>query len=78
MDPAYDEYEPTRAARAIQDFAGDELSNWYVRLNRKRFWRRAYEPRQTGCLPNAVHLPDNDGEDGSPIAPFYTDRCIKT
>ena len=36
---AYDDYEPTRAARAIQDFVNDQLSNWYVRLNRKRFWK---------------------------------------
>lgn len=41
---AYDEYEPTRAARAIQQFANDHLSNWYVRLNRKRFWK----PTQDG------------------------------
>jgi len=38
---AYDEYEPTRAARAIQEFVNDHLSNWYVRLNRKRFWKPA-------------------------------------
>nr|MDA3852771.1 isoleucine--tRNA ligase [Bacteroidales bacterium] len=38
VDAAYDEYEPTRAGRAINDFVNDNLSNWYVRLNRKRFW----------------------------------------
>lgn len=38
---AYEEYEPTRAARALQEFVNDHLSNWYVRLNRKRFWRPA-------------------------------------
>ena len=36
---AYNDYEPTKAARAIQEFVNDHLSNWYVRLNRKRFWR---------------------------------------
>ncbi len=41
VSKAYDEYEPTRAARAIQDFVNDHLSNWYVRLNRKRFWKPA-------------------------------------
>lgn len=41
---AYDEYEPTRAARLIQDFVNDHLSNWYVRLNRKRFWKPTYAP----------------------------------
>ncbi len=40
---AFDEYEPTRAARAIQEFVNDHLSNWYVRLNRKRFWKPAQE-----------------------------------
>ncbi|MEX2231319.1 MAG: isoleucine--tRNA ligase [Cyclobacteriaceae bacterium] len=40
---AFDEYEPTRAARAIQEFVNDHLSNWYVRLNRKRFWKPALE-----------------------------------
>src|SRR5690606_30119183 len=35
----FDDYDPTKAARAIQDFVADELSNWYVRLNRKRFWK---------------------------------------
>jgi isoleucyl-tRNA synthetase len=39
VSQAYEEYEPTRAARAIQDFVNDHLSNWYVRLNRKRFWK---------------------------------------
>ena len=41
---AYDNYDPTVAARAIQDFVNDHLSNWYVRLNRKRFW----EPTSRG------------------------------
>src|SRR5205814_839646 len=45
---AYDDYEPTRAARAIQDFVNDHLSNWYVRLNRKRFW----EPASRGLSEN--------------------------
>jgi isoleucyl-tRNA synthetase len=42
VDKAYEDYEPTRAARAIQDFTIDDLSNWYVRLNRKRFWKGEY------------------------------------
>lgn len=47
---AFDEYEPTRAARAIQEFVNDHLSNWYIRLNRKRFWKpaRQEEPAQGG------------------------------
>ncbi|MEP2511056.1 MAG: isoleucine--tRNA ligase, partial [Reichenbachiella sp.] len=42
VDEAYNDYEPTRAARMIQDFVIDDLSNWYVRLNRKRFWKGEY------------------------------------
>ena len=38
VEEALDDYEPTKAARAISDFVNDDLSNWYVRLNRKRFW----------------------------------------
>jgi len=76
VDKSYDDYEPTRAARAIQDFTIDDLSNWYVRLNRKRFWkgeynedkRAAYHTLYT-CLINIAHL-------ASPIAPFYTDQLF--
>lgn len=49
-------YDPTPAARAIQDFVNENLSNWYVRLNRKRFWGGRHDSRQTGGLPNPVHL----------------------
>ncbi|MBS1487406.1 MAG: isoleucine--tRNA ligase [Bacteroidetes bacterium] len=74
---AYEEYEPTRAARAIQEFVNDHLSNWYVRLNRKRFWqpnlrgeiseskKTAYETLYE-CLMVTAQLM-------SPIAPFYAD-----
>ncbi len=74
VDSAYDEYEPTRAARAIQNFVIDDLSNWYVRLNRKRFWKgelnadkkTAYKSLHT-CLVTVAQL-------ASPIAPFYMDK----
>lgn len=74
VDAAYDEYEPTRAARAIQNFVIDDLSNWYVRLNRKRFWKgelnddkkAAYQSLHT-CLINVSKL-------ASPISPFYMDK----
>lgn len=81
-EKAYDEYEPTRAARAIQDFVIDDLSNWYVRLNRKRFWRpsaldsdagnqdkRAAYQTLYSCLETVTKL-------ASPIAPFYMDRLF--
>ena len=77
VDACYNEYEPTRAGRYIQDFVDDNLSNWYVRLNRKRFWGSemstdklsAYQTLYT-CLETVAKLM-------APIAPFYADRLYK-
>ena len=74
VDGYYETYEPTRAGRAIADFVNDNLSNWYVRLNRKRFWGgdmnqdklSAYQTLYT-CLETVARLM-------APIAPFYADR----
>ena len=74
---ALDDYEPTRAARAIGDFVGDNLSNWYVRLNRKRFWGgemtvdklAAYQTLYT-CLETVALLI-------APFAPFFADRLYR-
>jgi isoleucyl-tRNA synthetase len=76
VDECYADYEPTRAGRAIQDFVIENLSNWYVRLNRKRFWGgelntdklAAYQTLYT-CLDTVARL-------ASPIAPFFTDRLF--
>lgn len=73
VDDALQDYEPTRAARAISTFVGDNLSNWYVRLNRKRFWAgemteqklSAYQTLYT-CLTTVARLM-------APFAPFYAD-----
>ncbi|MDQ1086940.1 isoleucine--tRNA ligase [Siphonobacter sp. SORGH_AS_1065] len=73
VDGFYADYEPTKAGRAIQDFVSDHLSNWYVRLSRRRFWkgeltadkRAAFETLQE-CLLKVAQLM-------SPIAPFYSD-----
>jgi isoleucyl-tRNA synthetase len=71
---AYESYEPTRAGRAIQDFVMENLSNWYVRLNRKRFWggemnedKLAAYQTLFECLKTVTLL-------SAPIAPFFTDR----
>ncbi|HTE33511.1 MAG TPA: DUF5915 domain-containing protein [Chryseolinea sp.] len=74
---SYDEYDPTKAARIIQEFVNDHLSNWYVRLNRKRFWKgemsvdkkAAYETLYE-CLMVTAQLM-------SPIAPFYAEYLYK-
>ena len=71
---AYENYEITRAGRAIQDFVTENLSNWYVRLNRKRFWGGSFDKDKLmayqtlhNCLSTVAVL-------GAPIAPFYMDR----
>lgn len=72
-----EDYDPTTAARAIQDFVGENLSNWYVRLNRKRFWGggmsedklAAYQTLYT-CLETVVML-------SAPFAPFISDRIFR-
>jgi isoleucyl-tRNA synthetase len=74
VDEGFDSYEPTKAGRAINDFVNDNLSNWYIRLNRKRFWGgemtqdklSAYQTLYE-CLVTVVKLM-------APIAPFYADR----
>ena len=81
-DANYADYEPTVAARAIQDFVVEDLSNWYVRLNRRRFWKgdalgsarggdknAAYQTLQR-CLEVVAML-------SAPIAPFFTDRLYR-
>lgn len=77
VDAHYDDYEPKKAGRAIQEFVTDHLSNWYVRLCRRRFWKgepsadknAAYQTLYT-CLDVVAHLM-------SPIAPFYADRLYR-
>ena len=74
---AYETYEPTKAGRAVSDFVQDDLSNWYVRLNRKRFWggemdadkQAAYYTLYT-CLKTVAQLM-------APNAPFYGDRLYR-
>lgn len=74
VEESLDDYEPTKAARMISEFVNDHLSNWYVRLNRKRFWAgemnedklSAYQTLYT-CLKTVAQLM-------APIAPFYSDK----
>ena len=77
VDAFYAEYEPTKAARAISDFVQENLSNWYVRLCRRRFWKgdyaqdkiAAYQTLYT-CLVTVAKL-------GAPIAPFFMEKLYK-
>ena len=77
VDGFYEEYEPTKAARAISNFVQENLSNWYVRLCRRRFWKgeygtdkiAAYQTLYT-CLLNVAKL-------SAPIAPFFMDKLYR-
>lgn len=70
---AYEEYEPTRAARAIQDFVNDHLSNWYVRLNRKRFWKGEYTNDKKAAYETLYECLLITAQLMSAIAPFYSE-----
>jgi isoleucyl-tRNA synthetase len=74
---AYEDYEPTRAARAIQDFVNDHLSNWYVRLNRKRFWKGEMSTDKKAAYETLYECLMVTAQLMSPIAPFYAEWLYK-
>ena len=77
VDTSYAEYEPTRAARMIMDFVTDELSNWYVRLNRKRFWKGEYNEDKKAAYQTLYTCLLNVAKIGAPIAPFYMEKLYQ-
>ncbi len=77
VDKAYEEYEPTKAGRAIQDFVCDHLSNWYVRLGRRRFWQGEMTEDKQGAYETLQHCLVAVAQLMSPIAPFYGDWLYK-
>lgn len=74
---AYEEYEPTRAARAVQEFVNDQLSNWYVRLNRKRFWKGEMSADKKAAYDTLYECLLVTAQLISPIAPFYAEWLYK-
>ncbi|MFK7832894.1 MAG: isoleucine--tRNA ligase [Winogradskyella sp.] len=74
VDKFYEEYEPTRAARAISDFTQDYLSNWYVRLSRRRFWKGDYQTDKISAYQTLYTCMETIAKLGAPIAPFFMDR----
>jgi len=74
---SYEDYEPTKAARAIQDFVNDQLSNWYVRLSRKRFWRTELNEDKKAAYETLYECLMVVGQLMSPIAPFYSEWLYK-
>jgi len=77
VDKFYEEYEPTRAARAISDFTQDYLSNWYVRLSRRRFWKGDYQTDKISAYQTLYTCMITIAKLGSPIAPFFMDRLYQ-
>ncbi|MEG2574341.1 MAG: class I tRNA ligase family protein, partial [Bacteroides sp.] len=74
VDTCLNEYEPTRAGRLISDFVNDNLSNWYVRLNRKRFWGGDYTQDKLSAYQTLYTCLETVAKLMAPIAPFYADR----
>ena len=74
VDAYYAEYEPTKAARAISDFTQDYLSNWYVRLSRRRFWKGDYQADKISAYQTLYTCMLTIAKLGAPIAPFFMDK----
>ena len=72
----YDNYELTRAGRLIQDFVSENLSNWYVRLNRKRYWGGQYDADKISAYQTLFTCLETVAILASPIAPFYMDKLF--
>lgn len=77
VDDAYEAYEPTRAARAISEFVQENLSNWFVRLSRRRFWKGDYQQDKVSAYQTLYTCLEGVAKLGAPIAPFFMDRLYK-
>ena len=76
VDGYYEDFEPTKAARAIQSFVDEHLSNWYVRLCRRRFWKGEYTEDKISAYQTLYTCLTTISKLMSPIAPFYADRLF--
>ena len=77
VDGNYESYEPTRVARLIQDFVMDKLSNWHVRLSRRRFWKGEYNTEKVAAYQTLFECLEKVALLASPIAPFFMDRLFQ-
>jgi len=77
VDEAYADYEPTRAAREISEFVQENLSNWYVRLCRRRFWKGEYAQDKIAAYQTLYTCLETVAKLSAPIAPFFMDRLYK-
>ncbi len=76
VDACYDDYEPTKAGRAIQDFVDEHLSNWYIRLSRRRFWKGEYSQDKIAAYQTLFTCLEVIAQLASPIAPFFADKLF--
>ncbi|MCF6294400.1 MAG: isoleucine--tRNA ligase [Flavobacteriaceae bacterium] len=74
VDAFYEDYEPTKAARAVSDFTQDYLSNWFVRLSRRRFWKGDYQQDKISAYQTLYMCMVTIAKLGAPIAPFFMDK----
>jgi len=74
VDKFYEDYEPTKAARVISDFTQDYVSNWFVRLSRRRFWKGDYQKDKISAYQTLYTCMETIAKLGAPIAPFFMDR----
>jgi len=77
VDAYYGDYEPTKAARVISEFTQEYLSNWFVRLSRRRFWKGDYQQDKISAYQTLYTCLLTIAKLGAPIAPFYMDRLYK-
>jgi isoleucyl-tRNA synthetase len=77
VDTYFETYEPTRAGRAISDFVNDNLSNWYVRLNRRRFWGGGMTEDKLSAYQTLYTCLETISKLMAPIAPFYADQLYR-
>ena len=76
VDESYSDYEPTKAGRAIQSFVDEHLSNWYVRLSRRRFWKGSYSDDKISAYQTLYKCLETVAQLSSPIAPFFMDKLF--
>ena len=77
VEKFYEDYEPTKAARAIQDFVSEYVSNWFVRLSRRRFWKGEYGQDKISAYQTLYTCMVTVAKLASPIAPFFMDNLYK-
>ena len=77
VDEAYADYEPTKATRAISDYVQENLSNWYVRLCRRRFWKGDYQKDKISAYQTLYTCLLTVAKLSAPVAPFFMDRLYK-